>query len=231
MDRKRTYGESCAAAHSLDLVGERWALLVVRELLLGPKRFSDLRTSLPRASPRILTQRLRELEQVGVLRRRKLGPPVGGWVYELTPWGKQLESVLIALGRWGRQSPHLDPEAPVSVDGVMVALRSRFDPRANPGLTVTYALHFGDDRISVCVGDGRLTMVRGETVDPDAVIETDAKTFAALLTKRQQIGQALATGQLKVVGDVAAVDALFANVPAPTPAPEWSRRSYEAERW
>ena len=95
----RTYDDACAAAHALDLIGERWALLVVRELLLGPKRFTDLRAGLPGVSPNVLAQRLRELERAGVVRRRKLPPPAASRVYELTDWGKELEPVIVRLGR------------------------------------------------------------------------------------------------------------------------------------
>src|SRR5918997_5673996 len=105
MATMRTYCDGCAAAHALDLVGERWALLVVRELLLGPKRFTDLRAGLPSASPNVLAQRLRELEEAGVVRRRKLPPPAASRVYELTDWGMELEPVIIGLGRWGARSP------------------------------------------------------------------------------------------------------------------------------
>src|SRR5438093_10617114 len=89
---RRSYADGCAAAHALDLVGERWALLVVRELLLGPKRFTDLRAGLPGVSPNVLSQRLHDLEQVAVVRRHKLPPPAGAWVYELSDWGRQLET-------------------------------------------------------------------------------------------------------------------------------------------
>src|ERR671921_2798404 len=105
MTTPRSYNDACAAAHALDLVGERWALLVVRELVLGPKRFTDLRAGLPHVSPNVLAQRLRELEAAGVVRRRKLPPPAASRVYELTPWGEELEPVIIRLGRWGARSP------------------------------------------------------------------------------------------------------------------------------
>ena len=101
----RTYDDACAAAHALDLVGERWALfLVVRELLLGPKRFADLRAGISKASPNVLAQRLRELERAGVVHRRRLPPPAASRVYELTEWGMELEAVVVSLGRWG--APH-----------------------------------------------------------------------------------------------------------------------------
>src|SRR5438034_10192223 len=105
MTAKRDYDDGCAAAHGLALVGERWALLVVRELLLGPKRFTDLRAGLPHVGPDVLAQRLRELEQAGVVRRGKLAPPAAARIYELTEWGRKLEPVVLALGRWGSQAP------------------------------------------------------------------------------------------------------------------------------
>ena len=101
MATTRTYGDACGIPRALDRVGERWALMVIRELVLGPKRFTDLRTGLPGASPNVLAQRLRELEHAGVVRRRRLPPPAASQVYELTDWGRELEPVLLALGRWG----------------------------------------------------------------------------------------------------------------------------------
>ena len=100
MAGKRRYDDACAAAHALDLVGERWALLVARELMLGPRRFTDLRMNLPGISPNVLTQRLDEMEKAAILRRRRLPPPASVWVYELTDWGKELEPVLQTFGRW-----------------------------------------------------------------------------------------------------------------------------------
>src|SRR3954454_13581531 len=129
MAAKRTYCDACAAAHALDLVGERWALLVVRELLLGPKRFTDLRAGLPNVSPNVLAQRLRELERVGVVRRRKLPPPAASRVYELTEWGAELEPVVTRLGAWGARSPK-PPQAPIGSDSIVLALRSLFDAAA-----------------------------------------------------------------------------------------------------
>jgi DNA-binding HxlR family transcriptional regulator len=127
--KRRTYDDGCAAAHALDLIGERWALLVVRELLLGPKRFTDLRAGLPHASPNVLAQRLRELEAVGVVRRRKLPPPAASKVYELTDWGLELEPVIVRLGRWGARSPSRPRDAGLSVDSLILSCRTMFDPR------------------------------------------------------------------------------------------------------
>src|SRR5919202_518872 len=124
MATKRTYDDGCAAAHALDLVGERWALLVVRELLLGPKRFTDLRAGLPHASPNVLSQRLRELEDAGVVTRGTLPPPAASRIYELTDWGRGLEPVIIALGDWGSRSPHRKPGLGMSVDCHALALKT-----------------------------------------------------------------------------------------------------------
>src|SRR5215210_5901811 len=118
----RTYGDGCAIARAVDLVGERWALLVVRELLLGPKRYTDLRSGLPNASPNVLSVRLRELESAGIVRRRKLPPPAGSRVYELTDWGLELEETVMSLGRWAAHSPAPPSDAPIaSPDSVILA--------------------------------------------------------------------------------------------------------------
>lgn len=215
----RSYSEACSAAHALDLVGERWALLVVRELLLGPKRFTDLRAGLPHASPNVLSQRLRELEQAGVVRRRKLLPPAGSWVYELTEWGLELEPVLLHLARWGARSPLRDLAAGASVDALLLALRSGFDPEPSGNLRATYALHIGEHTVAVRVADGGLTVVRGDAPEPDAVIETDARTLASLITHRQRLDDALATDQLALTGDVNAVERLLDALVTPRPAP------------
>jgi DNA-binding HxlR family transcriptional regulator len=211
----RSYGEACTVAHALDLIGDRWALLVVRDLLLGPKRFTDLERGMPRVNARILTQRLRELEAAGVVRRRRLSPPAGTTVYELTEWGSDLEAVIMQLGKWGRQSPLLDTgtDTDVGVDSVVLALRFRFDPHAARDLSASYALRFEHDHLAAYVTDGNLRIVREDPPDPDAVLDTDPRTLAALVTKRLTVPEALARGQLIVTGDRAAVDRLLAAVP------------------
>src|SRR3954454_5030595 len=107
MPARRNYSQGCGTAHALDLVGDRWALLVVRELVLGPKRFIDLREGLPGIGPNVLSQRLKELSDAGVTRRGLLPRPAGSTVYELTEWGSELEDVIVRLGRWGARSPHM----------------------------------------------------------------------------------------------------------------------------
>src|ERR1700721_100669 len=125
---KRSYSDSCGIARALDAVGERWALLVVRELLLGPKRFTDLRTGLPRIGPDMLAARLRALEDAGLVVQRWLAPPAARTVYELTARGRELEPVLHALGRWGSgQALRPDPP-PLGPDAVVVAMQTMFEP-------------------------------------------------------------------------------------------------------
>jgi DNA-binding HxlR family transcriptional regulator len=205
----RTYGDGCSAAHALDLIGQRWALLVVRELLLGPKRFTDLRSGLPQASPNVLAQRLRELEEAGVVRRRRLAPPAGSWVYELTARGHDLEEVLIDLARWGRRSPLRDTEAEASVDAVLLALRSSFDAETGRGLEVTLSLHIAEHAFTIRVGGGHLAVDRSDVADPDAVIDTDLRTFASLVTRGGDLAETVARGGLTITGDADAVAALL----------------------
>ncbi|MDQ4058595.1 MAG: winged helix-turn-helix transcriptional regulator [Actinomycetota bacterium] len=219
MATTRTYNQACSAAHALDLVGERWALLVIRELLLGPKRFTDLREGLPQASPNILSQRLHELEESGIVRHRKLAPPAGSWVYELTDWGMELEPVLLHLARWGGRSPLRDLTAGASVDALMLALRSGFDPESSGSLRATYALHVGEHTFTVRVADGRLTVVRGYAPEPDVVIETDAATFASLIMHRQRLGDATTGERLTLTGDKDRVERLLQALAPPRPAP------------
>src|SRR5215207_3657869 len=127
-EEKRRYDDACAAAHGMDLIGERWSMPLIRELLLGPRRFSDLRASLRGISANVLTQRLEGLEGAGVLVRRKLPPPASVQVYELTPWGYESEPILQALGRWAARSPRHDPSLPLSAVSLMLSFRTMFDP-------------------------------------------------------------------------------------------------------
>ena len=218
MATMRTYCDGCAAAHALDLVGERWALLVVRELLLGPKRFTDLRAGLPNVSPNVLAQRLRELERAGVVRRRKLAPPAASRVYELTDWGLELEPVITQLGRWGARSPSRPRDATLGVDSLILSFRTMFDPRAADGLSASYELHLDEDVFRVAVYDGRFEIARGEAERPDATIKTDSATLATLVYEGHPLAEALRSGDLKIEGDESAVERFLTLFPLPEPA-------------
>ncbi|MGB3633329.1 MAG: winged helix-turn-helix transcriptional regulator [Rubrobacteraceae bacterium] len=218
MATRRTYDDGCAAAHALDLVGERWALLTVRELMLGPKRFTDLRAGLPGVSPNVLAQRLRELEGTGVVRRRKLPPPAASKVYELTEWGKELEPVLVQLGRWGARSPSKPYDAALGVDSLILSFRTMFDSRRADGLSATYELRFGEDVFRAVVDEGRLEVVRGSADRPDVILEADSNTLAGLVYGGGSLAEALHSEAVKVEGDERAVENFLQIFPLPEPA-------------
>ena len=184
----RTYGDRCGIARALDVIGERWALLVVRDLLLGPKRFSDLRAGLPRVSPDVLSQRLRELESAGLVQRRRLPPPAASQVYELTDRGRELEDVVLGLGRWGSRTPVPDGDPPLSPDSAMLALKTLFAPAAARDVKATYELRFGDHVFHAHVEDGTLTIGRGAAERPDATIDTEPAMLAAVLWHGRETG-------------------------------------------
>jgi DNA-binding HxlR family transcriptional regulator len=218
MPSKRTYGDRCGIARALDIIGERWALLVVRELLLGPKRFTDLRSGLPHVSPDVLAQRLRELEEAGIVRRRKLPPPAGSRIYELTERGHELEPVILELGRFGSVAPFPPGDAQIGVDALAIALKSLFAAGAADGLAASYELRLGEDRFSVQVADGRIDLARGSAAAPDATIETDPATLASVLWHGRKLGAARRAGDIAISGDDDAAARFLALFPLPAPA-------------
>jgi DNA-binding HxlR family transcriptional regulator len=212
---KRTYGDRCGIARALDLVGERWALLVVRELLLGPKRFTDLRAGLPHVSTDILAQRLRELEQAGVVRRGTLPPPAGSRIYELTARGQALEPVVLELGRWGSVAPFPPGEARIGDDAFVIALKTLFDPAAADGLDARYELRLGAQPFRLHVTGGRLEAARGAADAPDATIEAAAGTLATVLWHGRKAADARRAGDLATSGDRQAVARFLKLFPLP----------------
>jgi DNA-binding HxlR family transcriptional regulator/putative sterol carrier protein len=218
MATMRTYGDGCAIARGLDLIGERWALLVVRELILGPKRYTDLRRGLPNASPNVLSERLRELERDGVVRRRKLPPPAGSRVYELTDWGRELEDLVVSLGHWAARSPSRPSDAPIGVDSIVLALRSRFDSGAAHGLRAGYELRLGEDRFRIEVADDEIEVARGGADQADATIDTDPDTLNAVLWGGRSLADVRRSGSMTIEGDKAAVERFVRLFPVPEPA-------------
>lgn len=218
MATKRSYGEACRFAHALDLVGERWALLVVRELLLGPKRFTDLRAGLPHASSNILSERLRDLEQGGVIQRRKLPPPAASTVYELTEWGRELEPIVTKLGAWGARSPFPPDSQEIGPDSIVLALRSLFDSAAAGDLEATYELRIGGERFRVEIAGGELDLSRGGASDPEASIAVpDAPTLAAVLTDQLPLDDARDSGAIQIEGSKQATKRFLCLFPMPEP--------------
>jgi DNA-binding HxlR family transcriptional regulator len=216
MSDKRTYGDSCGIARALDRVGERWALLVVRELTLGPKRFTDLRDGLPGIGPDVLAQRLRDLEGAGVIRRRKLPPPAAARVYELTEWGTELEPVLLALGRWGSRAPLPDRPPALSPDALALALETTYAPTVRPA-AASYQIILGEHAFVVTVGAFGIELTRGEATDPVFVLHTDTNTLAALLWHGLGVEAARAAGAVALEGDPAALIQFLDYFPRPLP--------------
>lgn len=224
MPGQRRYDDPCGVARALEVVGERWALLVVRELLYGPKRFSDLSRGLTGMSQNVLSQRLRELAEAGVLQRRTIGPPASVQVYELTDQGYALKPVLIALGRWGTGTP-LTSTADLSVDALILGLETMFDPAAAGDLTGSFELRMGTDRFCAEIGQpgGRLQIARGPAAQPVAIIETGPAALHAVVFGHRWLPDAVRAGDLQRHGDQHAADRFLHSfstpVPAPAPAP------------
>jgi DNA-binding HxlR family transcriptional regulator len=206
MPTSRSYRDDCGIARSLDVVGERWALLVVRELLLAPQRFSELRHALPNISSNLLADRLRELERNGVVR-----PADGVRAYELTERGRQLEPILRALGDWGLDAPHPAPPAALSATSVLIFLQgaARPDPSAPP---VDCRLELDGRVWTVRMAAGRVEVQPGETATAAASLRTEPRTLSALLNDPATLPAACADGSVTVVGDLSAVRRLLNSV-------------------
>ncbi|HEV3357470.1 MAG TPA: helix-turn-helix domain-containing protein [Pseudonocardiaceae bacterium] len=212
MPTTRSYGDNCGIARALDVVGERWALLVVRELLLGPQRFVDLRASLKGASSNLLTDRLRELQAREVIARRKLAPPAGSWVYELTDWGRELEPVLLALGGWGLRVPRREG-ATLNATSMMIFLRG--GGKSDPALPPTeYRVELDESVWTVRAEDGAMHVRRGEPAEPSAGIDTDPLTFNALFEDPDSLAERVSAGAVRTSGDPAALETLLRSVGA-----------------
>lgn len=202
----RSYRQFCPLARSLDLLGERWTLLVVRDLLLGPKRFTDLAGALSGIAPNLLAARLRALESAGVARRRTLPPPAAATVYELTDRGRELEPAVLALARWGREL--LD--APRAGDAfrpgwLLLSLRALARPERALGVRESYELRVEGDVLSVRVDDGAVEAAEGPAADPAVVIHADRDAFLELACGLVAPAEALAGGRVRIDGDEAAL--------------------------
>lgn len=203
MPTTRSYSDACPIARALDVIGERWALLVVRELLLGAQRFSDLRRALPAASTNMLTDRLRELETRGVVQRRTLPPPAASAVYELTERGRELEPVLDALGAWGSAEPRSE-RASLTATSVLIFLRASARAHPNPP-TDTFRMQLDDRVWTISSPDGRLEIEPRDTPMPDATFHVDPETLNALLHEPAGLDDTIAAGSVHAEGDLSAL--------------------------
>jgi DNA-binding HxlR family transcriptional regulator len=216
MSNARRYDDPCGIARALDVIGDRWALLVVRELIFGPKRFLQLRSGLHDVSPNVLSQRLRELEDSGLVRRDVLEPPASVAVYELTARGRALEPVLLELGRWGSQEP-VTASTELSASALLLALKTVFDPAA--GVDATFALRVDGQWFRVTVAGGSIDIIAGRTERPTATFDTDVATLRAVAFGREPLAEAERDGRLTLHGDRAAAEHFTRMFPAPVSSP------------
>lgn len=199
----RSYNQFCALAYALDAVGERWTLLIIRELLTGPRRFTDLIDGLPGISSNLLSERLKGLMQQGILSRRLLPPPAGSTVYELTPLGLALESAVLELGKWGSQflPTSLEGVALPSLGAMALAIKAFFHPEQAQGVNETLELHLGNEVLQVQVKEGELQVQQGTAQKAGVVFHTDMQTFVGLFAGQIKAEQAISGGLLRVEGD------------------------------
>jgi DNA-binding HxlR family transcriptional regulator len=212
----RRYDDPCGIARALDVVGDRWALLVVRELIFGPKRFSQLRDGLNGVSPNVLSQRLRDLEDGGILRRHALDPPAAVAVYELTPRGLALEPILLELGRWGSREP-MPAAGQLSASAVLLALRTVFDPTAADDAIV--ALRIDGDWFGLTVAGGSIDIAHGRAEHPAVTLETDAATLRSVAFGREPVSAAERDGRLTIRGDRRLAERFTRIFPVPQDRP------------
>ena len=193
------YGQFCPVAHALELIGERWSLLIVRELINGPKRYTDLSAALPGIGTNILAARLRDLEQAGVLQKRQLPPPAAAKVYELTPYGEELREPLYALGRWGAKSLGPPGEDELMAPGWLVnAVRATCTGGYVPD--TVFSLRTDDETVTARFEDDQLVVEQGTTDDADVVIETDPSTLFCIASGQMSTGEAIRAKAVKVTG-------------------------------
>ena len=199
----RSYNQLCGLAYALDVVGERWTLLIIRELMPGPRRFTDLMDGLPGISTNLLSGRLRRLEEQGIIRRRVLPPPAGSTVYELTPLGQALEETLLELGRWGSQFVPASPgdDTLLHLGSYALTLKTFFRPEQAQELDETYELRIDDEVLQVEIKAGEIQVQQGETRKADVVFRTDMPTYLGLLQRQIDPDAAVAEGLIQIEGD------------------------------
>jgi DNA-binding HxlR family transcriptional regulator len=211
--KNRWYDDACGTALALELVGERWSLLIVRELMYGGRRFGELRANLPGISANVLTQRLESLESTGVLARRKLPPPASVQIYELTDWGRQSETAIQELGRWAVRSPLHDPTLHMSASSAMMSLRTMFNRALAAGLQARIGFRFGAEGFIATIGD----WIEVERAEPggDVIFDTDPMTFVSIVYGGRPIADAEAAGDLRLTGDRALAERFVTLFPLP----------------
>jgi DNA-binding HxlR family transcriptional regulator len=221
--KKRAYQDGCATAHALDIIGDRWAMPIMRELLLGPKRFTDLRAALPGISANVLTQRLEELEVQSILVRRRLPPPAASQIYELTEWGLESEILFNVLGRWACRSPTMAPGQPMSNVSVVMSMRTMIDRAAIGDLDTVIGMRFGEEEFRAVLKRGDFTIGRGDLKGADVVFAGDPNALAAVVYGGARFEDV--AGALSVEGDRALAERFVRLFPLPPKAPSTVRET------
>ena len=206
--KTRSYNQYCGLAYALDVVGERWTILIIRELVAGPRRFKDLLAGLPEISTNLLSERLKHLEQQGVIHRRTLPPPAGSMVYELTDLGRGLEPMLIELGKWGSQFvPDVPGDAAIlHVGSYALTLKTFFRPELAQGLDETYRLQIDGEILQVRIHDATLDVGPGDPRHATMTLRTDMPSYLGLLAGKLAPNVALEQGLIGVEGDTEALE-------------------------
>lgn len=205
--RNRSYNQLCGLACALDIIGERWTILLIRELMPGSRRFTDLMNGLPGISTNLLTQRLKRLEQQGVIRQRVLPPPACSTVYELTELGRSLEATLLELGKWGSQfvPDSMDQAQVLHVGSYALTPKTFFRPELAEGVDATYALYIGTEVQQIHIADGDIAVRQGEPPHADVSLYTNEQIYLGLLLGKIDPDEARSQGLIRVEGDMDAL--------------------------
>jgi DNA-binding HxlR family transcriptional regulator len=218
--KNRWYDDACGTALALELVGERWSLLIVRELMFGGRRFGELKANLPGISANILTQRLEGMEATGILARRKLPPPASVQIYELTPWGYESERAIQELGRWAARSPDHDTSLPLSAASIMLSFRTMVSAERVAGLAATVGFRFGAERfVGTLGGEEGITVRRADPEGAQAIFSTDPVTLASIVYGGRPMADAESAGTLHIDGDRALAERFVTLFVLPPKAP------------
>jgi DNA-binding HxlR family transcriptional regulator len=219
----RTYGQFCGLARALEIIGERWSMLVVRDLVLGPKRFTELQQGLPKIPPSMLSARLNELEQHGVVRRRVLAQLDAGVVYELTEYGSELDQIVLDLGLWGARSlGYPSPGDVFTMDSAILSLYTVFQADAALGVQLNFELrHGGDMTVHALIENGAIKVAEGSHPDADLVIEPQGTALIDLFTGQLSASEAIRSGKIRIEGEPARLE-LFTRLFRIPAAPERS---------
>ena len=213
--KKRRYEDACAAAHAMDLIGERWALLIARELMLGARRFADLKRALPGISAPVLSQRLKDLVEYGIVAKLDMPPPLSAQVYKLTEWGLELEEIMQKLGKWAAKSPRRPAGGHMSLTSLLLALRSMFSPARAVGRRNAVQLLIDDSSYVMRVDGKHLVLVEGEQRFVDATLEGPSDALAAYLIEGEPLKDLRSDGRLRTSGSTAVVQSLPGLFPLP----------------